>query len=95
MKYRHPYYKYDTKPSLRFNRCKVIDTEKKELHNKATRTMRESCDAAASAQTAQRCSDVLRIPEDSGTEDSRAEAPATTIVWRKERARVGKNFFVN
>lgn len=37
----HPYYKYDTKNCLIFNKCKIIN-KKGEVHNKATRTNRES-----------------------------------------------------
>ena len=62
----------------------MINTEKTEPHNKATRKMRRY-DAAASAQTVQGCSDFLRIRQDSGTDDSRAEVLETIVLREQER----------
>ena len=54
---------------------KTINTERLKFQKKkATR----HSDAVASAQNAQWCRDVLRIRDDSRTEDSREEGPQTT-----------------
>jgi hypothetical protein len=62
----------------------VINTEKAEPHNKAKRKMKRY-NAAASAQTVQRCSDFLRTRQDSGTDDSRAQVPGTIALRVQER----------
>lgn len=54
--------------------------------------MERQCDAAASAQTALECSDVLRIRDDSEADGSQEEAPGTTIGLRQEGAGVGRNW---
>jgi hypothetical protein len=53
----------------------MINFENSKLHNEATRTM---TDAAASAQTAYGCHDVLRIRGYSGIIDSREGGPENT-----------------
>lgn len=56
------------------------------------RNAQKKRDAAASAQTAYSCRDVLRITDGSGTDDSREEAPAATIGLREIVARISDNW---
>jgi len=70
----------------------MINIEYSELHNEATRTM---TDAAASAQTAYGCHDVLRIREDSGIVDSREGGPRIPIGLRQKGVSMNRNRFLN
>jgi hypothetical protein len=70
----------------------MIYFENSELHNEATRTM---TDAAASAQTAYGCYDVLRIREDSGIVDSRKGSPGIPIGLRQKALGIKENWLLN
>jgi hypothetical protein len=48
----------------------MINTEKLKLNNKTAEKSVRGCDAGASAQTAQGCSDFLHAVEDSRTDNS-------------------------
>jgi len=51
------------------------------------------CNAAAFAQIASECYDVLRIRDNSRTGDNRKDAPETTIGLREEVACISENYF--
>jgi len=65
------------KSLLIFSGCKMINTEASELLQQSCGNNESYCDDSASAQTAQICRHVLRMPDDSATDDSREGASRT------------------
>jgi hypothetical protein len=60
-----------TQSSLRFNRCKIIDTEESDIYNKATRTIRVAETLLLLRKTAQRRHNDLRFWKVSRTSEKR------------------------
>jgi hypothetical protein len=64
---------------LMFSGCKMINTEVSELLQQSFGNNETYCDDTASAQTAQICRHVLRMPGNLATDDSREGASRTAI----------------